>query len=959
MADLMDQYATIELSNGSFQFQQHVDQEPISSGYVNVSSQEEKPMFQRELFNLRPASKIIDVAVCNNVMVVALEGNHVKRINIANPSELDTVDIPKRSEDQIDKVFLNPTGHHLLVSMKSGESFYLGRSNKKPRSLAKLKSHKIECIAWNKIQSTETTTGQILLGTAKGMICETEIDSEEKFLSMGAEKHMKVIFNVNENRTEEEAITGLHMEKFSGFEKRYVVMATTVSRLYQFVGDASNEAPIFQPVLTVFNPDLTPYLELPGMLDYSSLNLYYPRAKGMPKYFAWLTSPGVYFGHLDFTRSTVKQNITTETRLLPPTEIKAEAPIAIDITEFHCTLLYKNKFETICILNDEEDFVETIPSRFGMMCGLRSDIMKKTLWVFSESCIFQYKIFHESRNVWKLYLNSGDYDLAKDYCKHNPAQMDLVLRKQAESMFEEKKYEQAAAYYALTQISFEEVALKFIQAKHSEALKMFLLKKMVNLKAHDRTQLMMLLTWLIELYLNQLGELRDQDKKGSVYDSLQDEFRKFLNQSKVKACLEQNKRVAYDLLSSHADTENLIFFAMIMQDYPRVIRHHIQQNDFLAALEVLKKQREDYQQLFEQFSPTLMQHIPNQLVEVWKQRDLDAKSLIPALVTQTQNNDQKSLKYAVDYLEHCVFKLKNEEPAIHNYLVSLYCKMDEEGPLLRYLNIQGQDNEEVSYDLKYALRLCSENDKHQAAVQIYSTMGLYEEAVDLALKVDIEKAKLYADKPEYDDVLKKKLWLKVARHVVEKQQDIGRAMELLTDCPLLKIEDILPFFPDFVIIDHFKEAICESLQEYNRHIDELKMAMQDATESAKVVRAEIHDIRSRYGSIEAQEKCAVCYYPLVTRSFYYFPCTHVFHSDCLITKVKEQLKERQRVKLEDVLTRLSSNVPTNAQAREKLQDDLDELVAAECLYCGDAMIRSLDKPFIKDVDFEAILLSWK
>ena len=29
-------------------------------------------------------------------------------------------------------------------------------------------------------------------------------------------------------------------------------------------------------------------------------------------------------------------------------------------------------------------------------------------------------------------------------------------------------------------------------------------------------------------------------------------------------------------------------------------------------------------------------------------------------------------------------------------------------------------------------------------------------------------------------------------------------MELLKECPLLKIEDILPFFPDFVTIDHFK-----------------------------------------------------------------------------------------------------------------------------------------------------------
>lgn len=44
----------------------------------------------------------------------------------------------------------------------------------------------------------------------------------------------------------------------------------------------------------------------------------------------------------------------------------------------------------------------------------------------------------------------------------------------------------------------------------------------------------------------------------------------------------------------------------------------------------------------------------------------------------------------------------------------------------------------------------------------------------------------------------------LARHVVEKQQNIDSAMNVLKDCDLLKIEDILPFFPDFVTIDKFK-----------------------------------------------------------------------------------------------------------------------------------------------------------
>lgn len=41
----------------------------------------------------------------------------------------------------------------------------------------------------------------------------------------------------------------------------------------------------------------------------------------------------------------------------------------------------------------------------------------------------------------------------------------------------------------------------------------------------------------------------------------------------------------------------------------------------------------------------------------------------------------------------------------------------------------------MHYDLDYALRLCTQNGRTQSCVHIYSQMGLYEEAVNLALKV--------------------------------------------------------------------------------------------------------------------------------------------------------------------------------------------------------------------------------
>lgn len=43
----------------------------------------------------------------------------------------------------------------------------------------------------------------------------------------------------------------------------------------------------------------------------------------------------------------------------------------------------------------------------------------------------------------------------------------------------------------------------------------------------------MLIMWLIELYLNDLGSLKEEDAKAK-HEDLQEEFRKFLAQTKVK-----------------------------------------------------------------------------------------------------------------------------------------------------------------------------------------------------------------------------------------------------------------------------------------------------------------------------------------------------------------------------------------------------------------------------------------
>lgn len=81
----------------------------------------------------------------------------------------------------------------------------------------------------------------------------------------------------------------------------------------------------------------------------------------------------------------------------------------------------------------------------------------------------------------------------------------------------------------------------------------------------------MIMTWLVELYLNQLGELRDGRQAGSAtYKQLQEEFQNFLKSSAVYECVSNNSSTIYDLMSSHGDQDSLTEFAELINGKSQV-----------------------------------------------------------------------------------------------------------------------------------------------------------------------------------------------------------------------------------------------------------------------------------------------------------------------------------------------------------------------------------------------------
>ena len=113
------------------------------------------------------------------------------------------------------------------------------------------------------------------------------------------------------------------------------------------------------------------------------------------------------------------------------------------------------------------------------------------------------------------------------------------------------------------------------------------------------------------------------------------------------------------------------------------------------------------------------------------------------------------------------------------------------------------------------------------------------------------------------------------------------AIDLLEECSLLKIDDLLPWFPDFVVIDKFKDRVVESLEDYNARIDELKSEMMQYTSSAEKIRSEIQALKCRRGEIRGDQVCELCDQAILSHVFYLFPCSHAFHADCLTREVGE------------------------------------------------------------------------
>ncbi|KAF8213189.1 Pep3/Vps18/deep orange family-domain-containing protein [Mycena galopus ATCC 62051] len=881
---------------------------------------------------------LVAFVVCSDMLAMALNTNVLVLIELSRSDQVIKIPIPRKPTDMtIYKIFMDPSGRHIIITSTQGENWYFYRGSKKPRQLQSFRMV-IESVAWNKAAllsgSYAMSTREMLIAGQNGVVYEALIDAEENFFK-SPDRSLQTMLTLRERHP----ITGIKFDFFPPSNPgKALVILTTDTRIYQFV-----DGKVF---LNIFS-NQPQILEFPGDKTQSELHYFSQNADqalSLPRSMAWLTPHGIYHGTLNFDSPT--NNCIDGAELLPyPSSFEGSgppvwSPSSMALTEFHFVLLYGDRVVGVCNLDKKQTYEESLPLSQGPRCRP----VRKTYWVYTDQSLFELVVDNENRDVWKIYLQKGQFDVALRYAK-TASQRDHVLSAQANAYFADGRYFQAAQCYAQCSVTFEEVALKFLDVGERDSLRSYLTSRLERTRKTDITQRMMLATWLVEFYLSKCNELDDVVASESVshdVDNLQaervileDDLRQFLET--YKGNLEPE--TVYELIQGHGRTDMYLHYATVIGDFQRVIEHWILEEEWTKAIDVINRQTD--LELYYRFGPVLMRQAPKETVDSWlKQPTLDPLRLVPSLLQlQHAPRDPLSPNQAIRYLNHVVFEQQNTTSTIHNLLITFYVFPSasthqitgeaDDGPLLRFLSSAPADplTEKPYYDLDYALRLCKQSGRTQPCVHIYSKMGLWENSVDLALeKGDLELAKLNADKPEDDQPLRKKLWLKIARYVVQDKKDIKTAMRFLENTDLLKIEDVLPFFPDFVVIDDFKEEITNALEGYSNQINGLKSKMDEATRTAESIKQDITALRNRFVTVDAGEQCSVCSHLLLTRQFYVFPCRHTFHADCLIGLAKEYLPQHALRRILALQTELVKGAPQvngsgvqTAQARQPAQ----------------------------------------
>lgn len=809
---------------------------------------------------------IVDVNVANNILYIAVGAGTIVRIDLGDPSRVVDMQLPNGASS-VRKIFVCPwTGAHMIVLTSSGDHYYVHVESTKFRALTSLRGFPTKDILWNPA-STSRRLAPIVLASPDGLV---------EYLLQGTEKYFRRDSRNLISLWNGGSVEALALSKDDSSKKLSIFALLSDAKIVRWCGELDEEGCSFRNVIK--DP-----LDMLGVVS-----------EGNASNYSLELSPDGKFGV-----AGVDDNLVTfHTDDHHVTEINlGDAQWAkggwFILSEFHIILAIPKvpSLLLVNIINGEAFKGPLLPYECQKFRGAMKDGVQKTYWTWTQDEIYELKIEHENKGISALLATQGRYKEALDVAP--PQARKHLFGLWASQQVTEDKIK-AAQLFACSDVSIETATLNFVD--EPRAMAEFLSTTLKNVQ--HKAPKVALSTWLIELY----AHIKD-------YGSLE----------KVLEVPEQfDAGVVLQILREQGLSAQLLRLMEKIGDWAGLVDFYVAHEQWGLALECLRA-HEHKESIYKHIN-VLLENSPKETCEsLMRIRDIEPNRLLPALIQHATEKTNTSQNQAVRYMRFLLFNEQVNDQCIYNAFVAVHAlRDDDEQELLNFLRKKA-----TSFaDHDFSLRICLNHKCWKAATFLLTLMGLYEEAVNLALKNNLldEAAEVVDQLP--DGRLRKHLLLEVA----EKTISCRGPQAAMRFVGLLRVDDLLNFFPEFETLDELAPEIVKGLERAKIHLGAITDEVEESLQASKELHDESHKFSERSVIIEPGEPCAICDYPLVTRHFYAFPCQHAFHSDCLSDAIKNGVDTKRKKKLADGRT--------------------NEAMSQECVLCSEKRIQLLDTSLV-------------
>ena len=883
--------------------------------------------------------------ITDNGEIICLKSDTLNPINESFSITSSNQSNSKPFKEKFTKIWTDRAGNHNIIRYND-KIFYFNILCKKVKEIKSFKDIEICAVGFDDYNENQECTGIFLLADYNNNIYESIIKLEKKSeneykVKSSIKKLTTLVFDDWDTEEDEEysepkpkkyeRIYGLKFFKNKKPENTlnmndsifYIIFATK-TKLYQFTGpgiknfvqffERFNENPMLFNDSCKYFPQ---FHKKNKVFTGSNIDLLYKNDR--IEQFGWKTESGFCFSnynYYDFLPNEINSFIVVPFEKINNKGQKEKGlePLSVTHTQNHIFILYNDCLTIISKLTSniiqtiylQTDFNGIIFDEFAEKNGL--------ILLYSKNGLYKISLTDENKDIWRDYLDSGDYSNAIKWAEGNNKLIRRINRIDAEEDFDKNDFNNSVMKYNLSDEHFEIVCLKYLMKNQYDLLQLYCelyLSDNVDLTNKENLEANFITSMILEQMV--INSKIDQKKTFEMFNTYIRTNYKYLKGGSIIG----------PMLRSYGKMEEFILYHSIIADYETVISYYINRGNIYEALDKLiqfvsylddndKNSIKLLSDIFLDNSHSFFKFNPKESINLIKQKfkDISMEKVIQAIICTMDK--EVSYIYQLGQSSTSGFEIPKKEEnyqAILKYLKSLIDKKDSKElsnihNLYIYYLVKGKRNQEalleylkkpfksgdssllsknkVLFQLDYAKKLFENNAPAYALV--LALMGKYSEGVQKALSDGDKNGRKIAEfiaSNAPGDSLKKQLWIEIFSYI-NKQHKFQEALAIMKNSKILKIEDVLPHITDTIKIEEFKKQISECIFDYEKNIKKLKDDINNYNKTSKNIKNDIMNLKKRSMEIPfTNYKCQICQNYIKNQDIYLFPCGHMFDANCI------------------------------------------------------------------------------